>query len=1411
MRNINNVEKVLKHCLKQKKIGVTSALVVTFLITGALGTTLEARDLRTRNRITPAKSGPGMTVSKNGTDVINIMKPQNGISHNKYDDFNVETGNNVIFNNSNKDGMSVTGGEVKANPNLTNSADVILNEVRGNSASHLNGGLEVFGKRAALVVANENGINVNGAKFINTSAVTLSTGKVSVDNKKINFDTSKNNSGVRIEEKGLTTDSEYLNIMAKKIEVNGDINSADNMKTNINIIGGSNNLTLEEDKLNIESKGSSSDKNQVAVSGSKYGAMYGNNIFILSSNESEEINYLGKINSKDKTKISSKGKIVSSDITAKNIEISSKKEINNVGNIKAQEDVILEAPSVKNISKLEGDAGLKLSGNKEKYLDRNRGVIYYDFYLEIGNVDKLENNLKLTKATIEAGRDININNSIENGRFENLSGDLKAGRDINIKGDLQTKTLSKQMRIDEILSKIKVNLYWEHRSLVDNAYFNGDSSIANGSLTDALRMMTDGQNKEYYTALKQVKDPYINNLLNVLLGADWKTRETAKPEREWNKSASIDFYKDNSLIEAGRDIKISGKNISFGEGRARNEKETISIAQKTVESIASKLNSSENNQLKAENILIKADNFSDINTDITAKKNIILSSGNNIDIKGASVIGDKVSVEAGKEINLSSELGYHSNGKHDIVKKAAVKGKEAVQVKGGNVNLYGAEISTENGLVKIDSDRLNLKDVNTINTDYKAELIEWDGFILKNHKYTKDLKSSVESRASLVKGNKVLISAKDGVEISGSLVTGNNKDSLIQINSSGDVNIRNANNINYSNFFSDARGKNENGVYKLVNIDEKTRENISVVGSELKSEGDINIKSKNLTIVSSEVKAGKSLELLAEKDIKLLAELDVQREKMSNIEWGSGSINSHTSSLDKRDVESTVITAGEKISVQAKGDIINQSVDISGGSINIGAGNEIINDAKASTEHKTETNVIVGVGTSGSVGFAGMGASGSANTLDYTAEGNTSGAEGILDKENPYKDAHAKGEIYTEIKIDSVNRDTEIHKNNKITSTSGDVNLTGKGTIDIGNTDITSEKNINIEGGKVTSSLKEDKIKEVKNEADIKLSANIGLSNDYVTKVNNTINDVVKTKDLVKDLEVENIIPHIENTGKEIKEVIEGAKNIGKEDIVKIATNQSLNVNFANNTLNSSESTGSSLKSKEEVKITSREGDIILNNTEVQGNKVEMNAENNIHLGAGEKKVHNEKNGFNVNVTLTEDTSVNLINGANAKVGLGIKGEYFGETDLNKESLNTKVSAGEIKYNTENLQEDDKTKMYYKDNRGAGIEANLKLGVSTNQTVTADGTVGVNADYSAKIGESRENVNKNISESTDAAFGATLSGKIDTAGKNPEFSFVTKEIEYKKDGQTVVVRIPGMDEINKRINGLLATVKSLNK
>ncbi|RRD33472.1 filamentous hemagglutinin N-terminal domain-containing protein, partial [Leptotrichia sp. OH3620_COT-345] len=52
--------------------------------------------------------------------------------------------------------------------------------VTGKNKSNINGIVEVAGQRADLVMANRNGIFVNGGGFLNTDRVTLTTGNLDI-------------------------------------------------------------------------------------------------------------------------------------------------------------------------------------------------------------------------------------------------------------------------------------------------------------------------------------------------------------------------------------------------------------------------------------------------------------------------------------------------------------------------------------------------------------------------------------------------------------------------------------------------------------------------------------------------------------------------------------------------------------------------------------------------------------------------------------------------------------------------------------------------------------------------------------------------------------------------------------------------------------------------------------------------------------------------------------------------------------------------------------------------------------------------------------------------------------------------------------------------------------------------------
>lgn len=125
------------------------------------------------------KYKPIIDKAANGVDLVQIAEVNgNGVSRNLYSDFNIKS-TGLILNNATKYTKTELGGYIDRNMFLAGKgARVILNEVTSSNASTLNGYLEVAGNKASVVIANANGISVNGLGFINTDNGLLSTGAV---------------------------------------------------------------------------------------------------------------------------------------------------------------------------------------------------------------------------------------------------------------------------------------------------------------------------------------------------------------------------------------------------------------------------------------------------------------------------------------------------------------------------------------------------------------------------------------------------------------------------------------------------------------------------------------------------------------------------------------------------------------------------------------------------------------------------------------------------------------------------------------------------------------------------------------------------------------------------------------------------------------------------------------------------------------------------------------------------------------------------------------------------------------------------------------------------------------------------------------------------------------------------------
>ena len=238
----------------------------------------------------------------NGITLVNVAGPSaGGVSRNDYTNFNVPQ-NGVILNNSNQMANTKLGGYVPGNPNMMRgSANVIVNEVTSHNPTEMKGFIEVAGRKASVVVANPNGITVDGGGFINTDRAVLTTGKTEYDSKG-NLNSYRVEQGrISINGNGLNAkDANSLQILTEATNVNAGV-WANTIETRT----GKN--TIDANTLDTQKIGDSSN---IGLDVSAIGGMYANSITMKGTNTGLGVNVKGVVSSTQASSITSDGKII---------------------------------------------------------------------------------------------------------------------------------------------------------------------------------------------------------------------------------------------------------------------------------------------------------------------------------------------------------------------------------------------------------------------------------------------------------------------------------------------------------------------------------------------------------------------------------------------------------------------------------------------------------------------------------------------------------------------------------------------------------------------------------------------------------------------------------------------------------------------------------------------------------------------------------------------------------------------------------------------------------------------------------------------------------------------------------------------------------------------------------------------
>ncbi|UUV18240.1 hemagglutinin repeat-containing protein [Fusobacteria bacterium ZRK30] len=470
----------------------------------------------------------GVENAPNGVPIVNINNPnKNGLSHNYFKEYNVEN-KGVLINNSKEENIRTQlGGLIQGNSNLGREANTILTEVTGINRSKLEGYTEIVGGAADYILANPNGIYVNGAGFINTPRVTLTTGRSVIDDlgnlKEFDID----NGSVVIGSEGIDgRNVRMVDIISRTAELNGAVYGGDELR----VVLGRNKYNYDTGKVS-KKEGGYGKKPKVALDGRALGSLYAGRIFIQSTEDGVGVNSQGEVLAGvEDFRINVNGDLVLRDAQAKkNIEITAKNTI-------IQE-------------KLVGEEGIEIRSN---YL-KNNGKIGSNKSADIlGNT--LENNGEISSETLKVS-----SNTLKN------QGEIVTTKSINILGNLTNEkegilVSGEKISLKNIDNKGTISAV-KSIDIAEGLVNNGDGTIIAEGTIASKNIDNEG------TISAKNNIDIENNLLNKVEGSivTEGTIDSKNIDNEGTISAKNNIDIKNNLIN-----KVDGSIVTEGTIASKN-------------------------------------------------------------------------------------------------------------------------------------------------------------------------------------------------------------------------------------------------------------------------------------------------------------------------------------------------------------------------------------------------------------------------------------------------------------------------------------------------------------------------------------------------------------------------------------------------------------------------------------------------------------------------------------------------------------------------------------------------------------------------------------------------------------------------------------------------------------------------
>lgn len=623
--------------------------------------------------VAPGPGGTPQLQNQAGVPIVNIVAPNGaGLSHNQFLDYNVDR-QGLVLNNALQAGQSQLAGQLAANPQFQGqAASVILNEVISRNASALNGAQEIFGRSADYVLANPNGISVNGGSFINTPNANLVVGRPELNDGKLQGLNTRDATGhLQIQGQGLANREGSINLIAPRIDSQGRIDARDQL----NLTVGRNQLDYPSGQVrSVDPAGTTQDSR---IDASLFGAMQAGRINIVSTAEGAGVR-VGpvQVEGRDGVKIQSAGDLqISGQALPNSLDVTRSAVRSSQGDVTlhGDKDLTLAAADVsgRNV-KLDAGRNLTLSSVEARKLQEKRenwnnstiGITWETYDRTQTDSDSRQHGSQVVAshtAELKAGASTELKAAkVEAG--ETLK--IDSGADLRLTAATETRTQTDQGQHRKHLWKADWNnSSEEQRSVTSQLKAGKNIAISSGELlssqgaelTSKGDIQLAGKQVEIGSASRtqrSSKNGYSGDLVG---GGFFGKTGDADQGKTLNQGSKINA--DGKLIVKADDVRISGSQV-----RGRTEASVISDkGSLTIDGVQNTSHSNSHDKdskffgITKDESRQNLKGSTTVSSQLSSDSNLALKSAKDIDVVGATVAaGGSLSADAVGKLTVSS-------------------------------------------------------------------------------------------------------------------------------------------------------------------------------------------------------------------------------------------------------------------------------------------------------------------------------------------------------------------------------------------------------------------------------------------------------------------------------------------------------------------------------------------------------------------------------------------------------------------------------------------------------------------------------------------------------------------------------------------------------------------------------------